>query len=238
MNGAALDIANVSHSYGAKQALSDVSFTVKPSSFTILLGPNGAGKTTLFSLITRLFDVRQGVIRIFGYDIARQSSEALRRLGTVFQARTLDLDLTLYQNLSYHASLHGIGAIEALLSSMTLANRTHDKARNLSGGEMRRVEIARAMLHRPQLLLLDEATVGLDVQSRATILEAIRELVAKQNVGVLWATHLIDEVGASDDIVVLNRGRRIAAGSTADLLKTTGAPSLREAFLKLTEVPA
>lgn len=237
---AALEVSGVSHSYGSKKALSQVSFSVRPASFTVLLGPNGAGKTTLFSLITRLFNTRQGCIRIFGYDIARQSGEALRRLGTVFQARTLDLDLTLYQNLAYHASLHGIGAgearsrIESLLEAMELRTRLNDKARDLSGGQMRRIEIARALLHRPPLLLLDEATVGLDIQSRASIERIIRELVAKERTGVLWATHLIDEVGLHDDVVVLHQGQCVAQGSHGVILRKTGASTMRNAFLQLT----
>ncbi len=105
----ALDVAAVSHSYGQKRALDDVSFSIAPATFSVLLGLNGAGKTTLFSLISHLYDTRKGAIRIFGHDIRRAPGEALRRLGIVFQARTLDLDLSVYQNLSYHASLHGIG---------------------------------------------------------------------------------------------------------------------------------
>src|SRR5262245_33147408 len=180
---AALDVAAVSHSYGPKRALDNVSFTIASGSFTVLLGPNGAGKTTLFSLISRLYDTRHGSIRIFGHDIRRQPGEALRRLGIVFQARTLDLDLSVVQNLSYHASLHGIGSaearrrIDAVLETVEMHGRLHDKARSLSGGQMRRIEIARALLHRPPLLLLDEATVGLDIQSRAGILANIRKLV-------------------------------------------------------------
>ena len=110
---AALDVAAVSHSYGAKRALNEVSFSIAPGTFTVLLGLNGAGKTTLFSLISHLYDTRHGSIRIFGHDISRAPGAALRRLGIVFQARTLDLDLSVYQNLSYHASLHGMGAAEA-----------------------------------------------------------------------------------------------------------------------------
>jgi len=240
---AALEVAGVSHSYGAKKALDAVSFTIAPACFTVLLGLNGAGKTTLFSLISHLYDTRQGAIRIFGHDIGRQSGEALRRLGIVFQARTLDLDLSVYQNLAYHASLHGIGAaearrrIEALLNTVAMSGSLHEKARSLSGGQMRRIEIARALLHRPPLLLLDEATVGLDVESRAGILATIRRLVETDGISVFWATHLIDEVDGTDDVVVLRQGRLVADGSVAELLSTTGASTIGEAFGRLNGEP-
>ncbi|PBB96647.1 ATP-binding cassette domain-containing protein [Mesorhizobium sp. WSM3862] len=239
-NGAAaLDVAGVSHSYGPKRALNDVSFSIAPATFTALLGLNGAGKTTLFSLISHLYDTRQGSIRIFGHDVSRASGEALRRVGIVFQARTLDLDLSVYQNLSYHASLHGIGRhearqrIAALIETVDMQGRQHDKARSLSGGQMRRIEIVRALLHRPSLLLLDEATVGLDIQSRAGILAAIRKLVETEGIGVLWATHLIDEVEDGDQVVVLRQGDLVAKGKVADVVKASGAASIRDAFSKL-----
>ncbi len=236
---AALDVAAVSHSYGLRRALNDVSFQIAPASFTVLLGLNGAGKTTLFSLISHLYDTRHGSIRIFGHDIRRAPGEALRRLGIVFQARTLDLDLSVYQNLSYHASLHGIGAaearrrIEAVLDTVEMSGRLHDKARSLSGGQMRRVEIARALLHRPHLLLLDEATVGLDVQSRAGILASIRKLVETEGISVFWATHLIDEVNDSDHVVVLADGNLVAKGSVKEVVMATKAKTIGEAFAKL-----
>src|SRR4051794_9461859 len=151
----ALSVAGVSHSYGPRRALVEIDFTVAPASFTALLGLNGAGKSTLFSLVTRLFGIQSGHIRIFGHDIGAAPGEALRLLGVVFQPRTLDLDLSVRQNLLYHASLHGIGRREASLRSdevlarIGLAERAGSKVRDLSGGQMRRLEIARALLHRP-----------------------------------------------------------------------------------------
>jgi len=236
---AALAVAGVSHSYGSKRALDDVSFAVEPSSFAVLLGLNGAGKTTLFSLISHLYDTRHGSIRIFGHDVVRAPGEALRRLGIVFQARTLDLDLSVHQNLSYHASLHGIGAAEArrrigeVLGTVAMSSRLHDTARSLSGGQMRRIEIARALLHRPPLLLLDEPTVGLDVRSRADILASIRGRVAADHISVFWATHLIDEVDEGDHVVVLAEGRVVADAVARDLVRATGTESIGEAFSQL-----
>ncbi len=236
---AALDVAGVSHSYGKKRALKDVSFSIPPGTFAVLLGLNGAGKTTLFSLISHLYDTRNGAIRIFGHDITRAPGEALRRLGIVFQARTLDLDLSVFQNLSYHAALHGIGGrearrrIDAVLETVEMGGRLHDKARSLSGGQMRRVEIARALLHRPPLLLLDEATVGLDVQSRAGILANVRNLVKSEGISAFWATHLIDEVAESDHAVVLVAGSLVANAPVSELVQATGTADIGEAFARL-----
>lgn len=241
---AALEVAALSYSYGSKRALSDVSFAIAPGTFTVLLGLNGAGKTTLFSLISHLYNARQGTIGIFGYDIRRSPGQALRRVGIVFQARTLDLDLSVFQNLSYHASLHGIGGrearqrIEALLQSVDMSDRIHDKARSLSGGQMRRIEIARALLHRPTLLLLDEATVGLDIQSRADILAMIRKLVETDGIGVFWATHLIDEVDPGDQVVVLHKGRLLAKGEVSGITASTGTATIGDAFARLTGLDA
>jgi ABC-2 type transport system ATP-binding protein len=237
----AVAIEGVGHCYGARQALADVTFSVKPSTFAVLLGLNGAGKSTLFSLITRLYGVQSGHIRIFGHDVGHASSEALRMIGVVFQPRTLDLDLSVVQNLTYHAALHGIGKHEgnaradAVLALVALPDRANDKVRNLSGGQMRRLEIARALLHRPRLLVLDEPTVGLDIKSRAEILACVRRSVVEDGVSVLWATHLIDEVSDDDDVIVLHQGRVLAHGSVSHMLAVAAAQDIRAAFTRLTQ---
>jgi ABC-2 type transport system ATP-binding protein len=241
---AALAIEGISHSYGTRKALDNVGFTVAPGSFTALLGLNGAGKSTLFSLITRLFGVRAGRIGIFGHDIGRDPGEALRRMGVVFQPRTLDLDLSVMQNLQYHAALHGIDRREAQrraddeLARVGLADRAGSKVRDLSGGQMRRLEIARALLHRPRLLLLDEATVGLDVKARADILGHIRRLVAEQGIAVLWATHLLDEIAPGDNLVILHLGRVPAQGEVTRVVAGAKAHDLHSAFTQLTGTAA
>jgi ABC-2 type transport system ATP-binding protein len=238
----ALAVDGVSHRYGPRQALADVSFAIQPARFAVLLGLNGAGKSTLFSLVTRLYGTQQGRIHIFGHDVSRTPGEALRVLGVVFQSRTLDLDLSVMQNLTYHAALHGIGRREAqarghdVLARIALTDRAKDKVRSLSGGQMRRVEIARALLHRPRLLILDEPTVGLDVRSRADILNHVRQLVAEHGVCVLWATHLIDEVAETDDVVVLHHGRVLAHGPASRMIADTGTHDIRGAFARLTKI--
>jgi ABC-2 type transport system ATP-binding protein len=236
----ALAVRNLSHAYGARQALDDVSFSVRRGAFAVLLGLNGAGKSTLFSLATGLYSARSGAVEIWGFDIAREPKEALRRLGVVFQARTLDLDLSLMQNLLYHAALHGIGPGEGrrlakeALARAGLAERANEKARNLSGGQMRRVEIARALLHRPRLLLLDEPTVGLDIKARADILAHVRDLVAREGLAVLWTTHLIDEIDPADQVILLHHGKVLADGAGAEIVAAQRAQNIGEAFERLT----
>ena len=230
-------VRGISHSFAAVQALKDVSFTVPRGAFTALVGVNGAGKTTLFSLITRLYDSTSGSIEVGGFDARRQPGEALSRLGVVFQSRALDLDLTLKQNLLYHAALHGIGRraamlrIEEVLGLVGLSDRIGLRAAALSGGQQRRAEIARSLIHRPDLLLLDEAAAGLDVQSRQEVLSVVRQLIATQGVSTLWATHAFDEIAPDDPVVVLHRGAVLAQGRARDL---AGTGSFSDAFVLLT----
>ncbi len=239
---AALVVRDVSHNFGDVHALKNVSLTVPKGCFTVLLGPNGAGKSTLFSLITRLYDNVSGEIRIFGHDVRRQPTIALQSLGVVFQSRTLDLDLSLLQNLAYHAALHGIGRREAkarakeALEVVGLTDRGHEKIRNLSGGQSRRVEIARSMLHHPGLLLLDEPTVGLDIASRESVISIVRGLVERQHLGVLWATHLIDEIDETDDVVILHKGNVLFRGRIPELLQQTNTDDVSTAFRSMTGI--
>jgi ABC-2 type transport system ATP-binding protein len=220
---AALAVTKLSYAFGPREVLHDVSFQVQPGDFTILLGLNGAGKTTLFALITRLYSARSGAISVFGHNIEANPLAALARLGVVFQQSTLDLDLTVEQNLYYHAALHGMPRAAARpriaeeLARINLASRAHDRARNLSGGQRRRVELARALLHKPSLLLLDEPTVGLDTESRAFLLDHVQTLCRADGLGVLWATHLIDEATPQSRTIVLHKGRILADAPTPEL---------------------
>jgi ABC-2 type transport system ATP-binding protein len=236
----ALAVEGLSHSFGQRRALDDAAFTIMPGEFTVLLGQNGAGKTTLFSLVTRLYNNRSGSIRVFGFDVRKMPSRALAIIGVVFQQRTLDLDLSVAQNLHYHAALHGMPRrlagqrIEAELARLQLLDRAGDKVRQLSGGQVRRVEMARALLHRPRLLLLDEPTVGLDIGSRQAIIDHVRALVRDEGIAMLWATHLIDEVADGDKVVVLHEGRVLAKGEVTVVVREAGAKTIREAFTRLT----
>jgi ABC-2 type transport system ATP-binding protein len=231
----ALSIRHVSHSFGRVVALRDVSLSVPRGGFVALLGVNGAGKTTLFSLITRLYDNSSGLIEVAGHDLRRQPGAALARLGVVFQSRALDADLTVAQNLEYHAALHGIARRAAraraaeVLTQVGLADRLQMRVAALSGGQQRRAEIARALMHRPEILLLDEPTVGLDVKSRAEVVALTRALTAT-GVSALWATHILDEIRPGDGMVILDRGQVLASGIAGDI----GGGDLTGAFLRLT----
>lgn len=237
----ALQISDVSHNFGEVQALRNVSLSVPRGGFTALLGVNGAGKTTLFSLITRLYNNTSGTISVAGHDLRRQPAQALARLGVVFQSRALDADLTVAQNLMYHASLHGIGRAEArsrladVLAQVDLSERAGDRVNALSGGQQRRAEIARALIHHPDLLLLDEATVGLDVKSRAEVLALTRRLIAERGVSALWATHILDEIQPDDGLVILHKGQVLEHGRAGDV---SGERGLTQSFLSLTGVAA
>ncbi len=244
MTEKALEIQNLSFAYGRKKALDQVNLSIPQGQCCLLLGPNGAGKSTLFALITRLYDSREGRIALCGYDIRKQSLKALACLGVVFQQTTLDPDLTVLQNLRYHAALHGIGRkqadrrIQQELERFEMYHRRKEKVRQLNGGHKRRVEIARALLHRPKLLLLDEPTVGLDMPSRQGIVEHVHALVKEENIAVLWATHLVDEIYPDDFLVVLHQAQVKARGSVPAVLAQTQSDTVQQAFQTLTRVKA
>ena len=235
----ALDIQDLSFSYATRKALDAVSFSLAQGSFCGLLGPNGAGKTTLFALLTRLLSSRQGRIDIFGQSLDRQPGLALKSMGIVFQQSTLDLDLSVQQNLRYHAALHGLSrsradrCIDDQLQRFGMYDRRNERVRNLNQGHRRRVELARALLHQPRLLLLDEATVGLDVETRHMINEHVRQLSRDNDVSVLWSTHLVEDLRAEDDLLLLQQGRLIGDGSCAEVMHQFGCDSLHQLMLKV-----
>ena len=236
MSQSALKIEDLSFSYSSKKALNQVNFEIKPSECTVLLGPNGAGKSTLFSLITRLYDTRIGKIELCGFDVKKQSRQALASLGVVFQQTTLDLDLTVMQNLHYHTALQGIRRKEANrriqqeLERFNMYERRKEKVRQLNGGHKRRVEIARALLHQPSLLLLDEPTVGLDVPSRKAIVEHVHQLAKNSQLAVLWASHLIDEIYPDDKLIILHQGQVKMKGSVTEVLEHSQTSNINDAF--------
>ena len=236
----ALLLDNVVKTYGAIRAVDGVSFRAAPGEFIALLGPNGAGKTTLFQLLSGLFVPDAGRIEIMGQNMLRDPVPALAMLGIVFQQPTLDLELTVTGNLLFHAGLHGIPRaaakqrIAAELARLGLAERAHDKTSQLSGGNRRRVELARALLHDPRVLLMDEATVGLDPASRSDLLKLLLSMRTERSVAVLWATHLCDEVTGADRVIVLHRGKVLADTTPAEFIAKAGVSTVEQAFLAMT----
>ena len=203
--------SRVSYGYsGAVRALDQVGFDVPHGEFTALLGPNGAGKTTLMALVTHLFSPETGRIAVCGHDLAKTPAPPWLPWVSC-SAATLDLDLSVDQNLHYAAALYGMGRpagrIEEVLTRLRLLDRAGGKVRTLSGGMKRRVEIGRALLHRPRLLVLDEPTVGLDIESRREIVAHVHALCREEGLAVLWATHLIDEIEPGDRVVLVHRGQ-------------------------------
>lgn len=235
-----LEVSGVEKSYGQRKALAGVSLAIAAGEFVALLGPNGAGKSTLFQLLSGLFIADAGSIRICGHDIRRAPVRALAKIGIVFQQATLDLDLSVERNLMFHARLHGLGGIEARhridreLEAQGLTERRGDRVRALSGGNRRKVELARAMVHDPSVLLMDEATVGLDPGSRAALLAQVHALCSDRGVGVLWASHLVDEAVDAARVVLLHKGLVRAEGPPDALTAAAGCRTLAEAFSHFT----
>jgi len=235
-----LTVENLSFSYGGKQALDTIAFQVNPGTFCALLGPNGAGKSTLIALLTRLLVAPNGEISIAGHDMRRAPRKALGKLGVVFQQSTLDLNLSVRQNLAYFAALQGLpkseipGRIDAALDRLDMRPRADETARALNGGHRRRTELARSLLHDPQVLLLDEPTVGLDAAARHGITDYVHEL-AKGGLCVLWTTHLTDEVRDADDLVVLHKGKILHRGIAG---QSRGQMTLQDWFLSQTRADA
>jgi ABC-2 type transport system ATP-binding protein len=239
-NGAALQVQGLVKRYGARAALDGVSFELPPACFAVLLGPNGAGKSTLFQVLTGLFAADQGDVAVAGHSLRRAPVAALRETGVVFQAMSLDLDLSVRRNLAFHASLHGLpralaaARIGADTSTAGLQAELDRPVRELSGGTRRKVELVRALLHRPAVILMDEPTVGLDPKSRRELLLHIRRDVQERGSCVLWATHLVEEAADADRVMLLHKGKLLAAGPPAEVTGTLQGQSLEQAFLRAT----
>jgi ABC-2 type transport system ATP-binding protein len=235
-----LSISGLTKRYGTRTALEGLSLDVADGQFVALLGPNGAGKSTLFQVLTGLFVADAGEVTVAGQSLARSAVPALRHIGVVFQQMSLDLDLSVERNLRFHADLHGLPRklaterIMAGVATLGLAPDLGRAVRELSGGNRRKVELVRALLHHPSVLLMDEPTVGLDPKSRRDLLGAVRADVAARATSVLWATHLVEEAEAADRVVVLHKGKLLADGSPAQVRQALGGGSLEEAFIHAT----
>lgn len=240
INPSCIKVKNLIYSIGNKTILNDITFDIPNRGVTFLLGRNGAGKTTLFSLLTRFYKApKNSEIMLFSLDINKHSHTIFKKIGIVFQQRTLDLDLSVRQNLMYFAQLHGlkkeqsISSIAKNLQTFGLLDALNQKVRTLSGGQIRRIELVRSLLNQPELLLLDEPTVGLDIESRIKLTNHVRHL-AQKKLAALWSTHLIDEVNLNDYIIILEQGQIIAADYASNIIKSANTENLQQAFVKLT----
>lgn len=236
----ALSVTNIAFNFGPKTVLDDVNIRVDNGKFVALLGANGAGKTTLFSIITGLYAAHKGSVSIGGHDLRKNTRAALSSIGVVFQRPTLDRDLSVTQNLKYFCALQGITGRDATqrisksLAQYGLQDMGKRKVTQLSGGQQRRVELARSLLHDPKLLLLDEPTVGLDHSNRIDFVKNVKNLSAENNTGVLWATHLMDEVEDADYVYIVDQGKVIFEGESSQLQEVHGQSSVAELFNHLT----
>jgi ABC-2 type transport system ATP-binding protein len=224
----ALNISALSHRYGDRDALIDVSFGAKTGSIFTLLGPNGSGKTTLFRIVTTLLPIGAGHVSIFGRNVVTEAHDVRRLMGVVFQSPALDGRLTVVENLRTHGHLYGLrgrrltSRIGEALGLVTLENRADDLIDTLSGGLRRRVEIAKALLPEPKLLLLDEPSTGLDPGARRELWDHLELLRRTLGTTVILTTHLMDEAAKSARVAVLHEGRLVALGSPTDLVSKIG----------------
>ena len=228
----AIEIRGLSHSYGARPALVDLSLTIARGELFAVLGPNGGGKTTLFRLLSTLIPLQQGSAAILGHDLAREPHRIRSTIGVVFQAPSLDRKLTVAENIRIQAALYGIGGRELkirsdeLLSQFGLSDRAHELTERLSGGLRRRVELAKGLIHRPEVLLLDEPSAGLDPAARSDLWKYLKSLQAERGTTIVLTTHYLGEADGADRLAILNEGRLVALGAPDELRATVGGDSL------------
>jgi ABC-2 type transport system ATP-binding protein len=225
---AIVTVEDLSHSYDDHKALSGVTFDVAEGEIFGLLGPNGGGKTTLFRILSTLFPPSSGSVTILGLDIMKNASEIRRRIGVVFQNPSLDIKLTVAENLRHQGHLYGLrgsalGArVDEMMERLRITDRSSHLVETLSGGLRRRVELAKGMLHRPELMILDEPSVGLDPGARYDLWQYLDQLRDSGNVTILVTTHLIDEADRCNRVLILNRGEVVGSGSPTALKERIG----------------
>ena len=223
-----IEVQNLTHRYGDRTALSNVSFEVRKGEIFGLLGPNGGGKSTLFRILSTMMVPTSGRALIAGHDVVRDPAAVRRQVGVVFQTQSLDKALTVEENLRAQGHLHGLrgvllnGRMERAMERLGLADRRRDLVETLSGGLRRRVEIAKALLHEPQVLLMDEASTGLDPAARRDLSRHIENLRTGEGVTILLTDHILEEAGRCDRLVLLHQGNMVAEGTPAELRARIG----------------
>jgi ABC-2 type transport system ATP-binding protein len=225
---AVITVENLAHQYDGRVALQGVSFDVRCAELFGLLGPNGSGKTTIFRILSTLMVPGGGRAVILGHDAATDPNSLRRKIGVVFQAQSIDLKLTAEENLIHQGHLYGLkgqtlkSRIAEMLGRVGLSDRRNEKAETFSGGMQRRLELAKGLLHRPSVLLLDEPTTGLDPGARIDLWRYLQMLRDEEKVTVLVTTHLMEEAGRCDRLALLNEGKLVALGTPTELKHEIG----------------
>jgi ABC-2 type transport system ATP-binding protein len=223
-----IELDQLSHNYGTRQALDHLSFTVRPAEIFGLLGPNGSGKTTLFRILSTLMVPTGGHSRILGFDAATEPNRVRQQIGIVFQARSVDIKLTVQENLVHQGHLYGLSGsklkarVREVLGRVALADRANDAVETLSGGMQRRVELAKGMIHSPSVLLLDEPSTGLDPGARRDLWQYLRMLRDEEGISILVTTHLMEEAEHCDRLAILSTGKLVGLGSPLELKSSIG----------------
>jgi ABC-2 type transport system ATP-binding protein len=227
-SAAPIQLEHLSHNYGNRLALDDLNFNVEPAEIFGLLGPNGSGKTTLFRILSTLMVPSGGQARIRGFDAAREPNKVRQQTGIVFQARSLDIKLTVAENLKHQGHLYGLSGArlkarsDEVLSRVGLRDRASEYVETLSGGMQRRVELAKGLIHSPSVLLLDEPSTGLDPGARRDVWQYLQMLRDQEGVSILVTTHLMEEAEHCDRLAILNEGKLVALGSPLELKAAIG----------------
>jgi ABC-2 type transport system ATP-binding protein len=222
----------VSFLYGTRRALDNLSLEIQAGELFAVLGPNGGGKTTLFRLLSTLVPPQRGSLAVFGHELAREASAVRRLIGVVFQAPSLDRKLTVAENIRLQAALYGLAGrdlsrrLDELLDQFSLRDRAHELTERLSGGLRRRVELAKGMVHRPEVLLLDEPSAGLDPAARSDFWQYLQRQRSEHGTTIVLTTHYLDEADGADRIAILNEGRLVALGPPEELRSQVGGDSI------------
>lgn len=237
----ALEVHNLTKKFGNFTAVDSVNFEVGKGEIFAFIGPNGAGKTTTIKMLTTILSPSSGEMTVNGFNAVKEHGKVRESFGIIFQDPSLDDDLTAYENLEYHAVLYRVPKerrrkkIENLLKFVGMLDRKDDLVKTFSGGMKRRVEIARGLLHQPEILFLDEPTIGLDVQTRTFLWENIKKMSKKKKLTVFLTTHDLNEAERiADRICIIDHGKIITIGTSKEIKKQTKSKTLEKAFLKLT----